>query len=75
MGSKETPAHKSKVQSKKSPKFVDPGPSGKMHRYKGAGPQPPGVSSQEGSGGGPFPKGGGSGRMSKKNTVKNATAA
>jgi hypothetical protein len=70
------PSTKSKVQSKKSPKFTDPGPSGRMHKYKGSGTQMSGVSSQEGGGGGgKFASGGGSGKMHTKTPSKNVTPA
>ena len=72
---KDAPSTKSKVTNKSSPKFADPGPSGRMSGQNSAGPQKPGVSSQEGRGGGKFAAGGSSGRMSGKNTVKNATPA
>ena len=62
----------SKVKSSKSTKFVSPGGSGKMHKYLGAGPQQPGVSSVSKSGGGGKFAVGGSGHMSGKNTVKAA---
>jgi hypothetical protein len=75
MGDKTTPAHKSKVQSKSSPKFTDPGSSGRMSSQNSAGPQIPGQSASMGRGGGNFVKGGPSGRMSGKNTAKNATPA
>jgi hypothetical protein len=76
MGSKQTPAHSGKVKSKSSPKFTDPGSAGRMSGKNSAGPQQPGQSASMGKGGGKFagqsiP----SGRMSKKNTVKNATPA
>lgn len=75
MGSKATPAHTSKVKSKSSPKFVNPGGSGRMSGKNSAGPQVPGQSASMGRGGGNFAKGGSSGRMSKKNTAKEATPA
>ena len=75
MGDKSTPAHKSKVMSKSSPKFTNPGPSGKMQSKMSTGTQKPGQSAQEGRGGGKFAKGGGSGGMAKKTGVKEATPA
>jgi|RhiMethySRZTD1v2_1073278.scaffolds.fasta_scaffold178659_3 hypothetical protein len=75
MGSKATPSHKSKVQSKSSPKFTNPGGSGRMSGKNSAGPQIAGQSAQMGRGGGNFAKGGGSGRMAKKGSAKDVTAA
>ena len=75
MGSKATPSHSSKVKSKSSPKFVNPGGSGRMSSKNSAGPQIAGQSASMGRGGGNFAKGGSSGRMARKQTVKEATPA
>ena len=64
----------SKKSTSKSPSAqkIDAGPSGKMHKFGGAGAQKPGVSATSSSGGkgAPFPKGGPSGKMHKFQGVK-----
>jgi hypothetical protein len=62
-----------KSSSKPAGKFkIQPGGSGKMHKFSGAGAQKPGVSATTSSGGkgGQFPQGGPSGKMAKFTAVK-----
>jgi len=62
-----------KSSSKSAGKFkVQPGPSGKMHKFSGAGPQKAdstAVTPHAGKGA-PFPKGGPSGKMHSFSAVK-----
>ncbi|MET0720988.1 MAG: hypothetical protein ABWY64_09160 [Tardiphaga sp.] len=67
-----------KSSSKDAGKFkIQPGGSGKMHSFSGAGAQKPGVSATTKSSGkgAPFPKGGPSGKMHKFEGVKNVKKA
>jgi len=62
-----------KSSSKPAGKFaIQPGPSGKMHKFGGATPQKPGVTATSNSAGkgAPFAKGGGSGKMHGFTPVK-----
>ena len=62
-----------KSSSKPAGKFkIQPGGSGKMHKFSGAGPQKPGVSAttKHSGKGAEFPAGGPSGKMQKFSPVK-----
>lgn len=66
--SKSLPAGKQKIQA---------GPSGKMHKFSGAGAQKPGVTAttKHGGKGASFPSGGPSGKMQRFSPVKAAKKA